>query len=160
MSDKINIEVVYALPHEQVLLRKFVPAGTTVAQAIQASGILDKYPEIDLANNKLGIFGKLTKADVVLRDKDRIEIYRPLIADPKEVRRKRAEQGKAMTAGGSPQRGGVPTGVPLAGAAEGSSLPAPRPPAGRASGGVPFTGGSSGVRTGVPLAGAKNGGEI
>jgi putative ubiquitin-RnfH superfamily antitoxin RatB of RatAB toxin-antitoxin module len=159
MSDKINIEVVYALPHEQVLLRKFVPAGTTVAQAIQASGILDKYPEIDLANNKLGIFGKLTKADVVLRDKDRIEIYRPLIADPKEVRRKRAEQGKAMTAGGSPQRGGVPTGVPLAGAAEGS-LPAPRPPAGRASGGVPFTGGSSGVPPGVTLAGAKNGGEI
>jgi putative ubiquitin-RnfH superfamily antitoxin RatB of RatAB toxin-antitoxin module len=159
MSDKINIEVVYALPHEQVLLRKFVPAGTTVAQAIQASGILDKYPEIDLANNKLGIFGKLTKADVVLRDKDRIEIYRPLIADPKEVRRKRAEQGKAMTAGGSPQRGGVPTGVPLAGAAEGS-LSAPRPPAGRASGGVPFTGGSSGVPPGVTLAGAKNGGEI
>jgi putative ubiquitin-RnfH superfamily antitoxin RatB of RatAB toxin-antitoxin module len=159
MNDKINIEVVYALPDEQILLRQSVPTGTTVLEAIQASGMLAQHPEIDLANNKLGIFGKLTKADVVLRDKDRIEIYRPLIADPKEVRRKRAEQGKAMTAGGSPQRGGVPTGVPLAGAAEGS-LPAPRPPAGRASGGVPFTGGSSGVPPGVTLAGAKNGGEI
>ena len=140
MNDKINIEVVYALPDEQVLLKRSVPHGTTVAEALRASGILEKNPGIDLANNKLGIFGKLAKADAVLRDKDRIEIYRPLIADPKEVRRKRAEEGKAMTAEGSP--------------------PAPRPPAGRASGGVPFTGSSSGVPTGVPLAGVKNGGEI
>jgi uncharacterized protein len=100
MSDKINIEVVYALPDEQILLRQSVPAGTMVAEAIQASGILHKHPEIDLATNKLGIFGKLTKADAVVRDKDRIEIYRPLIADPKEVRRKRAEEGKAMKKGG------------------------------------------------------------
>jgi putative ubiquitin-RnfH superfamily antitoxin RatB of RatAB toxin-antitoxin module len=157
MNDKINIEVVYALPDEQILLRQSVPAGTTVLEAVRASGMLAQHPEINLASNKLGIFGKLTHADVVLRDKDRIEIYRPLIADPKEVRRKRAEQGKAMTAGGS--------------------LPAPRPPAGRASGGVPFTGDSGGVPTGgvnsaqppagcglptfsVPLAGTKNGGEI
>ena len=74
--------------------------GTRVAEAIQSSGILQKYPEIDLKVNKLGIFGKLTKADAVLRDKDRIEIYRPLIADPKEVRRKRAEEGKVMKKGG------------------------------------------------------------
>jgi uncharacterized protein len=100
MSDKVNIEVVYALPDEQILLRQSVPAGTTVAEAIQASGVLDKHPEIDLANNKLGIFGKLTKADAVVRDKDRIEIYRPLLADPKEVRRKRAEEGKVMKKGG------------------------------------------------------------
>src|SRR5665811_2559936 len=100
MTENINIEVVYALPDEQILLKKSVPAGTTVAEAIQASGILDKHPEIDLVNNKLGIFGKLTKADAVVRDKDRIEIYRPLIADPKEVRRKRAEEGKAMKKGG------------------------------------------------------------
>jgi putative ubiquitin-RnfH superfamily antitoxin RatB of RatAB toxin-antitoxin module len=100
MNDSINIEVVYALPNEQILLRKSVPAGTTVADAIQASGVLAKHPEIDLAKNKLGIFGKLTKADAVVRDKDRIEIYRPLIADPKEVRRKRAEEGKAMKKGG------------------------------------------------------------
>jgi hypothetical protein len=100
MSDKINIEVVYALPDEQTLLRQSLPAGTTVAEAIQVSGILDKHPEIDLATNKLGIFGKLAKPDAVLRDKDRVEIYRPLIADPKEVRRKRAEEGKVMKKGG------------------------------------------------------------
>lgn len=100
MSDMVNIEVVYALPKEQVLLKKSVPIGTTVAEAIQASGVLVKHPEIDLAANKLGIFGKLTKADAVVRDKDRIEIYRPLIADPKEVRRKRADEGKVMKKGG------------------------------------------------------------
>jgi putative ubiquitin-RnfH superfamily antitoxin RatB of RatAB toxin-antitoxin module len=100
MSDKINIEVVYALPEQQTLLRRPVAPGTTVAEAIQASGILQKYPDIDLTVNKLGIFGKLTKTDAVVRDKDRIEIYRPLIADPKEVRRKRAEEGKAMKKGG------------------------------------------------------------
>jgi len=99
MTDKINIEVVYALSGEQTLLNQRVAAGTTVAEAIQASGILHKYPEIDLASNKLGIFGKLTKADAVLRDMDRIEIFRPLIADPKEVRRKRAEEGKVMKKG-------------------------------------------------------------
>ena len=100
MTEKINIEVVYALPDEQILLKRSVPSGSTVAEAIQASGVLDKHPEIDLADNKLGIFGKLTKAGAVVRDKDRIEIYRPLIADPKEVRRKRAEEGKVMKKGG------------------------------------------------------------
>lgn len=100
MSDKINIEVVYALADEQTLLRQQLPAGTTAAEAVKACGMLEKYPEIDLATNKLGIFGKLTKPDTVLRDKDRVEIYRPLIADPKEVRRKRAEEGKVMKKGG------------------------------------------------------------
>ncbi len=100
MNDMIDIEVIYALPEEQILLKRSVPAGTTVADAIKASSVLDKHPEIDLSANKLGIFGKLTKADAVVRDKDRIEIYRPLIADPKEVRRKRAEEGKVMKKGG------------------------------------------------------------
>jgi uncharacterized protein len=100
MNDKIDIEVVYALSDRQTLLKQQVASGTTVVDAIRASGILDKHPEIDLAANKLGIFGKLTKPDTVLRDKDRIEIYRPLIADPKEVRRKRAEEGKVMKKGG------------------------------------------------------------
>ncbi|OGS93558.1 MAG: RnfH family protein [Gallionellales bacterium GWA2_59_43] len=100
MNETIDIEIVYALPHEQTLLKKNVPAGTTVADALQASGIQQKHPELNLATSKLGIFGKLVKADVVLRDKDRIEIYRPLIADPKEVRRKRAEEGKVMKKGG------------------------------------------------------------
>jgi putative ubiquitin-RnfH superfamily antitoxin RatB of RatAB toxin-antitoxin module len=100
MSDKITIEIVYALAQQQTLLKQSLPAGVTVADAINASGILLKHPEIDLAKNKFGIFGKLTKADAVLRDKDRVEIYRPLIADPKEVRRQRAEEGKAMKKGG------------------------------------------------------------
>ncbi|ADL55616.1 RnfH family protein [Gallionella capsiferriformans] len=100
MTDKINIEIVYALRDEQTLLKKAVPEGTTVLEGIQASGLLEKYPELDLAAHKLGIFGKLTKADAVLREMDRIEIYRPLIADPKEVRRRRAEEGKVMKKGG------------------------------------------------------------
>ena len=100
MSGKINIEVVYALSDEQTLLKQAVPEGTTVAEALNLCGILEKYPEISLGSNKLGIFGKLTKADTVLREKDRIEIYRPLIADPKAVRRQRAEEGKVMKKGG------------------------------------------------------------
>ncbi|MDO8926574.1 MAG: RnfH family protein [Sideroxyarcus sp.] len=100
MTDMIAIEVVYALPDKQTLLKQQVAAGTTALDAIQASGILNKHPEIDIATSKLGIFGKLIKPDTVLREKDRIEIYRPLIADPKEVRRKRAEEGKVMKKGG------------------------------------------------------------
>ena len=101
MSDKISIEVVYALPHEQVLLKLQALQDTSVNGALGLSGIMEKYPEIDLGKNKLGIFGKLTKADAVLRDRDRIEIYRPLLADPKEARRKRAEGGKGMKKGGA-----------------------------------------------------------
>lgn len=100
MNDTITVEVVYALAQQQTLLKVQLPAESTVTQAIQASGILAKYPEIDLATNKFGVFGKLTKADTVLRDKDRVEIYRPLIADPKEVRRQRAAEGKVMKKGG------------------------------------------------------------
>ena len=100
MTSEILIEVAYALPTQQVILPVKVVEGTTAAQAIAASGILKKFPEIDLDQNKLGIFGKLTKPDTVLRERDRIEIYRPLIADPKEVRRQRAAEGKAMKKGG------------------------------------------------------------
>ncbi len=99
-DEKINVELVYALPQEQALLKFKVPKGTRVADAVQLSGILAKFPEIDLGKNKLGIFGKLAKPDAELRELDRIEIYRPLIADPKEVRRKRAEEGKVMKKGG------------------------------------------------------------
>lgn len=90
--EKYFIEIAYALPDEQVLLTLDVDAGTTVIQAVKLSGILEKFSDIDLSKNKLGIFGKATKSEHVLRDKDRIEIYRPLIADPKESRRKRAEK--------------------------------------------------------------------
>ncbi len=97
---KMHIELVYALPHEQTLLKLEVPVGTTIAEGVRLSGIVGKHPEIDPDKGKFGIFGKLSKQDAVLREKDRIEIYRPLIADPKEVRRKRAEEGKVMKKGG------------------------------------------------------------
>ncbi len=101
MSDeKISVELVYALPAQQMLVKTEVPRGTTIAETVRLSGILDKFPEIDVEKGKFGIFGKLSKTDTVLREKDRVEIYRPLIADPKEVRRKRAEEGKAMKKGG------------------------------------------------------------
>jgi putative ubiquitin-RnfH superfamily antitoxin RatB of RatAB toxin-antitoxin module len=77
-----------------------VPAQTTIAEAVRLSGLREKFPEIDLEKGKFGLYGKLSKADVVLREKDRVEIYRPLIADPKEVRKKRAEEGKVMKKGG------------------------------------------------------------
>lgn len=100
MSKTIPVEVAYALPTQQILLKINVAEGATAEQAVQASGILEKFPEIDLTQNKIGIFGKLTKTDSVLRENDRVEIYRPLIADPKGVRRQRAAEGKAMKKGG------------------------------------------------------------
>lgn len=100
MSKTIPVEIAYALPAQQVLLKLQVENGTTAEQAIRASGVLEKFPEIDLSQNKIGIFGKLSKLDSVLRENDRVEIYRPLIADPKEVRRQRATEGKAMKKGG------------------------------------------------------------
>lgn len=99
MGNEITVEVAYALPQEQVVLSLSVAPGATIQQAIEQSGILKKFPDIDLTRNKLGIFGKLSKPDTVLRDRDRVEIYRPLIADPKEVRKKRAEEGKVMKKG-------------------------------------------------------------
>ena len=93
---EIIVEVAYALPTEQLIVPIKVKAGITAEQAIKASGILNKFPEIDLAINKIGIFGKLSKLDATLRHLDRVEIYRPLIADPKEVRKQRAADGKAM----------------------------------------------------------------
>lgn len=91
-TNKIPVEVAYAKEHEQVIVPLNVDAGTTLEQAIQLSGILEQFPEIDPAQIKAGIFGKIAKADTELREKDRVEIYRPLIADPKESRRKRAEK--------------------------------------------------------------------
>ena len=96
----IHIEVLYALPDAQSLIQVQVTEGATVEAAIRASGVLDSFPEIDLATNKVGVFSKLVKLDEKVRDKDRVEIYRPLIADPKEVRRKRAEEGKVTKKGG------------------------------------------------------------
>lgn len=99
----INVEVVYALPHRQELVAVRLPEGATVREALDASGLLQKHPEIEPErNNKLGIYARLVKLDTELRDRDRVEIYRPLIADPKAVRKKRADEGKVMKKGGGP----------------------------------------------------------
>ena len=90
MPDEILVEIAYALPEEQVIISIKVPTIFNVQQAIEKSGIQKKFPSIDLSKNKVGIFGKKTTLDHTLNDRDRIEIYRPLILDPKEMRRKRA----------------------------------------------------------------------
>ncbi|MGD8795657.1 MAG: RnfH family protein [Thiohalophilus sp.] len=97
-KSKIPVEVAYARPDEQLIIPLEVPTGTTVQQAIELSGILEHFPEIDLNENKLGVFGKITKPDTELREKDRVEIYRPLIADPKESRRRRAAKKEQQAA--------------------------------------------------------------
>ncbi len=93
-SELIQIEVVYGLAHKQKLLSLPMNQGSTVEQAIIESGILTFFPEIDLSKNKVGIWNKAVKLSNILEDLDRIEIYRPLIADPKEVRKRRAEKAK------------------------------------------------------------------
>lgn len=96
----IQVEVVYALPEEQALLSVDVCDGAKVKDVILQSNIIKKFPEINLDTVKVGLFGKLTKMDKTVRESDRIEIYRPLIADPKEVRKRRAAEGKRLKKGG------------------------------------------------------------
>ncbi len=97
MPGKIVVEVAYALPQKQYLQRVTLEEGATVEQAILASGILALRDDIDVAKNKVGIYSRPVKLQDVVQDGDRVEIYRPLIADPKELRRQRAEKsaGKA-----------------------------------------------------------------
>ncbi|MGK7286961.1 RnfH family protein [Buttiauxella agrestis] len=92
MSPEIKVEVVYALPEKQYLLKVWLAYGSTVEQAIAASGILELRTDIDLTKNKVGIFSRPVKLTDTLNDGDWVEIYRPLIADPKELRRQRAEK--------------------------------------------------------------------
>ena len=98
-AEKIRVEVAYALPDQQTIVALTVAADATVQEVIQASGLLDQYPDIDLQKNKVGVFGKLGKLTDTLHAGDRVEIYRPLIADPKEVRKQRAAAGKATKKG-------------------------------------------------------------
>ena len=98
--ETINVEVAYAEPDKQLILPVNIDLGTTVGGAIVQSGMMMKFPDLDIENSKVGIFGKATKMTTVLQDGDRVEIYRPLIADPKEVRRKRAAEGKITKKGG------------------------------------------------------------
>ena len=95
--DLITVEVAYALPHKQKILSLLVAPGTTALQAVERSGIEKHFPDIEIANAKMGIFGQSlgtkgldTAASHVLHEGDRVEIYRPLISDPKDARRKRA----------------------------------------------------------------------
>jgi putative ubiquitin-RnfH superfamily antitoxin RatB of RatAB toxin-antitoxin module len=88
----IGIEVVYALPNEQVVIPLHVPENTTVADAIQASKILWRFPEINLTDSIVGIFGKTVSLATPVKAADRIEIYRPLLIDPKQARLLRAQK--------------------------------------------------------------------
>lgn len=97
--ESINVEVAYALPEKQVIRAVNVDAGTTLGAAIVQSGIMMDFPDLELEDAKVGIFGKVATMTTVLSNGDRVEIYRPLIADPKEVRRKRAAEGKKMKKG-------------------------------------------------------------
>lgn len=106
----MTVEVAYARPDRQLILPLEVAPGTTVDQALRQSEIDRHFPEIDLDKAKVGIFGKITRRDTVLRPRDRIEVYRPLIADPKEVRRQRAGKkgaGKKDPAKGENDAGGA-----------------------------------------------------
>lgn len=109
MAEQIAVEVAYALPQRQTLLSLSVAVDSTVQQVIENSGILQTHPEIDLNKNKVGIWSRTVKLAERVRAGDRIEIYRPLIADPKDMRRRRAEKAKEegradKTTGGRPQQ--------------------------------------------------------
>lgn len=92
MADRLHVQLCYATPAQETLRDLVVAEGTTIGQAIAQSGLLDEMPGIDLAAQPVGLFGKKRPLDTVLRAHDRIEIYRPLVADPKESRRRRADK--------------------------------------------------------------------
>ncbi|MEI6893492.1 MAG: RnfH family protein [Colwellia sp.] len=93
-SDKITIEVVYGVPQKQNILTILVAENTTIEQAIIDSGVITLFPEINLEVNKVGVWNRVVKLSDTVNDLDRIEVYRPLIADPKDVRKRRAEKAK------------------------------------------------------------------
>ncbi len=96
IMNQINIEIAYALPEHYYLKSLKVAEGTMVQTAILQSGILQQFTDIDLRENKVGIFSRPTKLTDILKEGDRVEIYRPLLADPKEIRRKRAAEQAAQ----------------------------------------------------------------
>lgn len=100
VDETMIVEVAYALPDKQAIIEVEVPVGTTVLEAAHQSGIAEKFEDIDLENAKLGIFGNLVAPTHVLHGGDRVEIYRPLIADPKEVRKARAARIRNKREGG------------------------------------------------------------
>ncbi|MFT4767406.1 MAG: putative ubiquitin-RnfH superfamily antitoxin RatB of RatAB toxin-antitoxin module [Glaciecola sp.] len=95
-AETISIEVVYAMPDQQSIVKLTVPQGTTALAAAQQSGLDKQFDDLNInEDSRLGIFGQLTALTRVLRDGDRVEIYRPLLADPKEIRKERAARAKA-----------------------------------------------------------------
>jgi putative ubiquitin-RnfH superfamily antitoxin RatB of RatAB toxin-antitoxin module len=100
MNAKTLIEIAYATPRKQIILEHEVESGSLAREAIRSCGIEQQFPEIDPQSCDIGVFGKPVADDYQLNDGDRIEIYRPLIADPKEVRRQRAARGLKMKKGG------------------------------------------------------------
>ncbi|WP_221801134.1 RnfH family protein [Oceanobacter mangrovi] len=95
MAEQISVEVAYALPEKQKVMAVSVPEGCSVLEAARLSGIVAEFPGLELETAKMGIFGKAVRnLDEVVRDGDRIEIYRPLLIDPKQARANRAAKGK------------------------------------------------------------------
>ena len=89
----IEVDIIYALPLMQTAVTLKVPVGTSVGEAIALSGVAARHLGIDWNSAAVGIFGRRTSMATVLHDHDRVEIYRPLIADPKQLRRRRARRG-------------------------------------------------------------------
>jgi putative ubiquitin-RnfH superfamily antitoxin RatB of RatAB toxin-antitoxin module len=90
----LSVEVCYARPDEETLIALTLPAGATLRDAIEVSGVLARHPEIDLAKQKVGVYGKIRPLEAALADGDRVEIYRPLIVDPKAARQRRVEKSR------------------------------------------------------------------
>lgn len=97
-DSKINVEVAYAEPERQYLLELTVPAGSDVQHVLNESGFIERH-RLDLNINRVGIFGRFVALDHLVSAGDRVEVYRPLTADPKEIRRELAAQGKTMGRG-------------------------------------------------------------
>ncbi len=99
LPKKWQVEVAYATPSRQQVISVEVLPGTTIDAAIRLSGILDLFPEIDLSRVQIGVYGDIAHPHDLVKDHDRVEIYRPLIAEPKSARRKRAERARQKDAG-------------------------------------------------------------
>lgn len=101
MTELVQVYVCYAHAKQEWIRPMQVKPGTTIGEAIEQSGVLQDFPEINLATQPVGIYAKKKTLDTVLRERDRIEIYRPLVADPKDSRRKRAAKKEAAATGGA-----------------------------------------------------------
>lgn len=102
MAEQVHVVVCYATPTQEFLRELVVEEGTTIGAAIEASGVLAAFPDINLVTQPVGIFAKKKTLDTVLRERDRVEIYRPLVADPKDSRRKRAAKKEAVASRPAP----------------------------------------------------------